>query len=351
MKSQFIGAMGTAILLVTGLPAQAQTHVSLYGRVVAGVDYQNNVDLGNGKSGSLLRAADNQWGTSMLGLRGVEDLGDGLQAFFNLEGGFGAANGASGDNGFHLNRRSLVGFRAASWGTLTIGKNQPVADALWAIDPTGQQYIGSATLVRGRNWPGYNNMISYETPLWNGFSAQAVTSMGEQPGGSAKGRKDALLLTFARPDYELRLIYDLARDQNGKYSDLFSTSKELTIGGTWTLDKAKLFAGYEHLSAPDVSPGSPDKANHYWLGARYQASTAMTLIGAVYRVDVKNGGGSANLFMLGTDYELSKRTLLYASVGTVRNSANANFSVEATNNNPRVGKNQMGIYAGIAHSF
>ncbi|MFS2105991.1 porin, partial [Ralstonia sp. Ralssp135] len=36
---------------------------------------------------------------------------------------------------------------------------------------------------------------------------------------------------------------------------------------------------------------------------------------------------------------------------TVQNSATANFSVEATNNNPAVGKNQLGAYTGIVHSF
>jgi predicted porin len=55
--------------------------------------------------------------------------------------------------------------------------------------------------------------------------------------------------------------------------------------------------------------------------------------------------------MLGANYSLSKRTLLYASVGTVRNGSNANFSVETTDNRPLPGQSQLGAYVGIAHVF
>ena len=47
------------------------------------------------------------------------------------------------------------------------------------------------------------------------------------------------------------------------------------------------------------------------------APRPLTLIGAGYRTTVNNGGGSANLFMAGADYALSRRTLLYASVGAL----------------------------------
>ncbi|HWX02066.1 MAG TPA: porin, partial [Collimonas sp.] len=72
-------------------PAQAQTSVTIYGRVDAGVDYQSSVALkdanGNltGQTGGKLAASGNQWGTSMIGFKGTEDLGDGLSAFFLLE--------------------------------------------------------------------------------------------------------------------------------------------------------------------------------------------------------------------------------------------------------------------------
>ncbi|MFL9927457.1 porin, partial [Herbaspirillum lusitanum] len=121
---------------------------------------------------------------------------------------------------------------------------------------------------------------------------------------------------------------------------------------TYTIDKLKMFLGYENLRAPDVASGSPDKVNHYWLGANYQITPQLTLIGSAFHVNVNNNGGNANLFMVGANYYLSKRTLLYVGAGTVRNSGNATFSVEADEAGaPLPGQSQNGGYFGISHSF
>ena len=353
-----LAAVAGALLGLAGA-VQAQSAVTVYGRVDAGVDYQSNVALTGGGSGSLWRASGNQWGTSMIGFKGTEDLGSGLNAFFLLESGFDATKGAT--NGTALfNRRSYVGL-SGSAGSLKFGKNLFIDNDIWFLDPTGQQFIGTATLVRGRNWQGADNVIEYQTPTWGGFNATFQTALGEQAGSIKNKRKDGVSLVYQNQGLELRAIYDLIRDSNGKYgtginsdgtrNTVFDTSKELILGGTYTIDKLKLFLGYENLRAPDVAPGSPDKVNHYWLGANYQVTPALTLIGSVFRVNVNNGGGNANLFMAGANYSLSKRTLLYVGAGTVRNSSTANFSVEASNNNPLPGQNQNGAYAGISHSF
>ncbi|PUA18870.1 porin [Glaciimonas sp. PCH181] len=325
------------------------TNVTFYGRVSAGVDYQTNVAKPDGSTGSLLRAAGNQWGTSMFGFKGSEDLGDGLSALFLLESGFDATNGTT--NGSALfNRRSYVGLNGAA-GSIKLGKNLSISNDVWYIDPSGQQFMSSATLVHGRNWQGVNNVIEYQTPTWGGFNATLQTGLGEQVGSLTKSRKDGISLVYSNSAVELRAIYDTARDPNGKFVNVYDTSKELILGGVWTIDKLRLFAGYENLSAPDAPTNAPDKVNHYWLGANYQITPALTLIGSVFRVNANNGGGNANLLMGGVTYSLSKRTMLYASLGTVRNSSNANFSVEATDNSPLPGKSQSGGYVGVVHNF
>jgi predicted porin len=61
------------------------------------------------------------------------------------------------------------------------------------------------------------------------------------------------------------------------------------------------------------------------------------------------------MFEIGTTYNFSKRTFLYATAATVRNSNGANFSLEAnsqtSSDNPTPGGNQSGVYVGINHSF
>ena len=163
MKHGFQAATASFCMCIAAAGAHAQSSVTLYGRAVAGADYQNNIanDAGQGR-GHLWRAAGNQWGTSMLGVKGTEDLGGGMAAFFVLEGGFDLPKATPNGADLLLNRRSYVGLQDY-WGKLVLGKNLSIANDVWYIDPTGQQFIGTATLVRGRNWQGNDNGIEYTT--------------------------------------------------------------------------------------------------------------------------------------------------------------------------------------------
>lgn len=330
--------------------AQAQSSVTLYGRVVAGVEHVDKIaDPVTGSTASLTRAADNQWGTSMIGFKGNEDLGGGLTAVFKLEGGFSGTKGATGDAFF--NRRTFVGLSSPSWGTVLAGKNLLNSNDVWFLDPTGQQFMSSATLVRGRSWQGANNMVEYTTPNWGGFTVNAQVALGEQPASAKQLRSEGLSAAYVAGDLELRAIHTSRRDGNGRHSDAYSFSKETIVGGTYTVGPAKLFAAVDSISAPDAAAGAPTKLRHGWLGVRYQVAPLLTLIGAGYHVNANRGNGKATLLMVGADYYLSKRTFMYASLGGVSNSASANYAADVTVNGPGAGGSQRAIYAGFGHSF
>lgn len=78
---------------------------------------------------------------------------------------------------------------------------------------------------------------------------------------------------------------------------------------------------------------------------------AATLVGGVYRTHRNHGGGTGTLLTLGVNYALSKRTLLYGTVGTVLNGKQSTFSVEANGGKPAAGASQQGVYTGIVHVF
>lgn len=342
-----------ATLVVAGaLPsiAQAQSSVTLYGRVVAGVEHVDKIaDPATGSTGSLTRAADNQWGTSMIGFKGTEDLGDGLKAVFRLEGGFSGTKGSTGDAFF--NRRSFVGLSSPSWGTFQVGKNLLNSNDVWFLDPTGQQFMSSATLVRGRSWQGVNNVFEYTTPSWGGFTVNAQLGLGEQAASAKRLRSEGVSAAYAAGDLELRAIYTSRRDGNGRHSDVYSFSNETIVGGTYTLGNAKLFAAVDSVSAPDAAAGAPTKLRHGWVGVRYQVTPVLTLIGAGYHVSANQGNGKATLLMVGADYYLSKRTFVYASLGGVSNSATANYAADVTVGGPGAGASQRAVYVGLGHSF
>ncbi|AMO94508.1 outer membrane insertion C-terminal signal domain protein [Collimonas fungivorans] len=348
--------------------AQAQTSVTIYGRVDAGINYQSN-QVNRNADGSITRGGQwgiggNEWGTSMFGIKGTEDLGGGLKALFTLENGFDASNGQVNGGSGLWTRRSFVGLNG-SLGTVKIGRDLALpSDRVWSIDPTGQQNMSTSTLFKGRNWPQTSNQIQYITPDMGGLYVHVMYGAGEAAGsftrgptGSNIGNSTGIAVGFVQPNYELLAMYDTARSQSGEYNDLFSRSKEITVGGNVTISKVKLYAGWQNLSAPaqivttDGTMAAANKANQFWLGANYQLTPALTLIGAAYHVKLNHDVGSANLFMVGTNYSLSKRTLLYASVGTIRNGSNTDFQVQTGSSDGLVGQNQSTFYTGISHSF
>jgi predicted porin len=329
--------------------AQADDASLIYARIVGGVDYQNHVVQPDGSTATQWRGAGNQWGTSWLGWKGSEDLGAGLKAVYRLEAGYSTATGIT-NNPALFNRRAFVGLDGRA-GTLKLGKNLFLSGDVWFLDPTGQQFIGSATLVRGRNWPGADNVVEYVSPDLDGLQVTLQAGLGEQPGSFRNLRRDGVELAYLRGPLELRAILTRIRDPDGRFTGIFDSSQEAMAGMTWHARRLKLYATWEHLRAPDAAPGMPTRADHYWVGANYDLTPALTLIGAIFRVRQDANAGRATLYMAGANYSLSKSTLLYLSVGQVRNGANAHFSVEATNDDPLPGQHQTGGYAGAVYNF
>ncbi len=96
----------TAALAATS--AHAQSSVTLYGIIDAGISYANNAARTGGND-SLVKYDDGVAQGSRWGLKGAEDLGGGLKAIFTLENGFNSGNGTLGQGGAMFGRQAFVG--------------------------------------------------------------------------------------------------------------------------------------------------------------------------------------------------------------------------------------------------
>src|SRR5690606_4811208 len=101
----------------------ACANVTLYGVVDAGVAYEKVSGAWEGAdhSGRKVGVIDAGQSGSRWGLKAVEDLGAGLKAVAQLEGGFDIATGQSKQGGRLLGRQSTIGLQSESWGRLDFG--------------------------------------------------------------------------------------------------------------------------------------------------------------------------------------------------------------------------------------
>src|SRR6516225_8121139 len=95
----------TVSAVACAVSAHAQSSVTLYGRFDSGLEYMSGVPTGPSASGAAtgsthrFRAESGDWGTSLWGLKGAEDLGGGNKAVFQLEGSFNTMTGAGPGGG------------------------------------------------------------------------------------------------------------------------------------------------------------------------------------------------------------------------------------------------------------
>ncbi|ASV96705.1 porin [Paraburkholderia aromaticivorans] len=380
-------ALLAAALMTAGVVAHAQSSVTLYGRLDAGIEYMTGVPQGVGANGQATgstnrwRAESGDWGTSLWGLKGVEDIGGGNKVLFQLEGSFNTMTGAGPGGGGLFNRWATVGLSNDQYGTFTMGRMLYISNGVWDFDPFGQSNWSSASLVRGRNWPQSSNNFAYQSPKIAGFDFYGQYALSNATswngnGTTAQGREAGAQVTYTNSLFQVRGIYDEIRNPaNGALygpnpsavntanigNGVFAASREYSALVNVFLGQFKIQAAYQAVrsaGAQNVLPGQPTTLDHEWGGVTWQATPAAALIAAVYHVNGNNGAGNATIYTVGGSYNLSKRTLLDLQVATTQNSKTANYGLNANNagtatstDNPLPGHSQTGVYAGIQHSF
>src|SRR5881392_4297802 len=136
-KSLLVLAVAAAI----GNLAHAQTNVTIYGLIDAGI-----VGESGGKAGNVTKVGSGTSGASRIGFRGTEELGNGLSAVFVLESGVKVDTGEVDAAGTLFNRQAFVGLKSKEWGTVTLGRQYtPWYTTITQVaDPFAAGYAGSA---------------------------------------------------------------------------------------------------------------------------------------------------------------------------------------------------------------
>jgi len=168
-------------MAATGAHAQTgNSNVQLYGMLYTGLRYVDNVG-GNNLTG--LATGPSRWG-----LRGTEDIGNGLSANFVLESGFDPGTGSSSQGGRLFGRQAFVSLNSQSAGSVSLGRQYDVVSAWVApYTPAGKWngYMSHIGDNDNLNWSfRTNNSVKYTTPNFDGFQAAAMYGFGGQPGST-----------------------------------------------------------------------------------------------------------------------------------------------------------------------
>src|SRR5690349_2327885 len=176
MNKKLIAAAVTGVFVAPVAMAQTANPVTLYGRVfLMATSVEGKAGGGSAAIPRRTRIDDQ---SSLLGVRGTEDLGGGLKAFFQLETGF---KPDQNDTTFAA-RNSAVGLQGA-WGSVLLGRwDMPFKSATIAVDPYGDLTLSGITgvLNDGGNFDRRDqNVVQYWSPTWAGVNFRLAMTSNE----------------------------------------------------------------------------------------------------------------------------------------------------------------------------
>jgi GBP family porin len=338
MKKLVLSGLSLAILGAAGV-AHAQSSVTLYGLIDAGITYTSN----QGGSHNIQETSGTVNG-SRWGLRGSEDLGGGLKAIFTLENGFNITNGKLGQNGLEFGRQAFVGLSSDQYGAVTLGRQyDSVVDYLAPLALTGTSSGGTQAAHpfdndNLNNSFRINNSVKYSSVNYGGLKFGALYGFSNDSGGFATNRAYSLgtsytygPLNFAAGYLELNNAGATLNSSGAVTNDAtFAAGTQRTYGAGLNYAFGPASVGLvftqTHLdnatgigaSASGTSSGltltsGSARFTNYEVNGRYNITPAWSLSAAYTFTDANLDGVSPkyNQFSLQAAYALSKRTDVY----------------------------------------
>jgi len=362
VKGKCVKAVACVVALSPALAA-AQS-VTLYGVIDTGIEYVNNV--GPAKNGVARLQGSTGTVPSRWGLRGTEDLGSGLKSVFVLESGFAPDTGTSSMGGRLFGRQAYVGL-TGSWGQVAFGRQ--VTMLYWSYldsDILGANIFGSSSLDSYMTFGRADNAMSYKGTFGGltvgamysfgrdsvnaGPSVAGTNCAGENPADSRACREWSALLQYQTNWWGVAAAYDEFRGGPGAFGGLTKSSmtdKRSTVTGYAILDRTKVGAG---VIFRQNDGSSTPRSDLWYVGAAYDITPAFTLAGQVYLLRYHDSSNKAWLGSMRGSYALSKRTMVYGTVGYLDNKGQLAASVDGQST-PPAGASQVGGMLGIKHVF
>ncbi|MGA7779496.1 MAG: porin [Paraburkholderia sp.] len=368
--------------------AHAQSSVTLYGTLDAGLVYTNNQGGHNNWQQGSGTVSD-----TYFGLRGSEDLGGGLHAIFTLEDGFNLNSGKFTESNTMFNRQAFVGLQSDQYGTLTLGRQyDSVVDYLGPLSEAGSGYGNNLAAHPFDNDNLDNsfsikNAVKYQSANYAGLRFGGLYGFSNDAGQFSNNRAWSAGASYTNGPLNVAAAYLQLNNSltnantGGAVSAGEGNNANLTaalqrtygVGANYAYGPATVGLLYTHTQDNNVIAGAqsgtaftiPTGMNlhldNYEINGKYALTPALSLQGAYTftdgRVTGANGTGDPkwHTVSLQADYSLSKRTDVYLE-GVYQHASGslgdgtANVAMINTLSPSSTG-NQVAATVGLRHRF
>lgn len=322
---------------------------------------------------------------SRFGLKGTEDLGNGLKIGFKLENGFKADDGTFKTPGRLFDREASLSVYS-DFGTLSMGRMGAVGSSAGTYDIVylfGDAFDGGDNEVFGFVTSGRaDNMVTYQTPKFAGVQGTFQYSFNQdgQEGNksSLNNQVFAVAATGEFGGFNVVGAYEYTNRSAANRQVVRKDAQTIYLGGNYDCGFAKTFVLAQYFEGASAAAGfdittefknTTDNAYYasakglkgYGLHVGTQVPVmAGTLTAAVYYVDGKLEGSKLtdetgpqednDVSYIGASaryvYALSKRTEVYLGGGV------AQAKIDEWNDNDSDRKTFIGqAYTGLTHRF
>ena len=382
MKKTLVAAALTGVFAMS---AHAQSSVTLYGTLDAGLIYTNNqAGHSNWQQGSGTVS------NTFYGLRGNEDLGGGLHAIFTLENGFNINNGANSESGSQFNRQAFVGLKSDQYGQLTLGRQyDSMVDYLAPLSAAGNGYGNNLAAHpfdndNLDNTFSIKNAVKYQSATYNGLQFGGLYGFSNTAGQFSTNRAYSAGASYQNGPLSVAASYlqlnnggtntvGVTSEQDGDSNFAATLQRNFGAGANYTFGPATVGLVWTHTQLDGLQginsggtvvgglTGTDLNLNNYEINGRYALTPTLGLTAAYTYTDghVSGAGGSGDpkwhQVMLQSDYMLSRRTDIYLE-GVYQHASgtlgDGRANVAAIGSlTPSSTTNQVAVTIGMRHRF